>query len=644
MPILRYIFILLCFINAGCSNPSFESEKNNTNNKTETNPANQNTINWIDTLNIRVANNSMNIYDPDKLLKSIINDTLRLIEYKDYCIRNDNYAARSFAFNMLGKNMLNRSNYQMAIQYHKQAYEEALMANNNYLEALSLNMMGVVYRRKSAVKTALEYYTRALKTAEGSNNTNDYMLKSIAISTEGIGGIYRILGQYEQAILYYKKSLHHEEQLGSLLGMAIDNHNIGKTYGLMGDYNSAIFYHNKSLQYNNQMNSVFGKAICYNSLGNIAMLQKKYEEAYELFIPALKMAEQAGDSTYIVNSNINIGWYYLARHNTDSAYLYLQKAVGISKRIGYKSALLNAYNKLSELEQERYNYVKALQYYKQANVYKDAIANEKNRQYIVDLTILHDIEKHKRTIEKLKYDVMLSNKTQKSKNVVIILLGILAFGLVFLFFLKIQTIRKNKIIHNQKENLLNMQLEMKVLQNERLLAENKQKEFEKQILENELETKELAKQEKIKSMQKEIDHKNRELATAAAYAIKKNEGMNAFLNNINKLKLQNSNSEVLDKLRKDIEEQMNPDSDWDNFSLHFEEVHPDYLKNLKKKHSNLTKNELRLCSYLIMNLSNKEIALLLFVSTEAVQKAKYRLKKKFLLSTDQKLFDYLLTV
>ena len=45
-----------------------------------------------------------------------------------------------------------------------------------------------------------------------------------------------------------------------------------------------------------------------------------------------------------------------------------------------------------------------------------------------------------------------------------------------------------------------------------------------------------------------------------------------------------------------------------------------------------------------MNLSNKEIALLLYVSADTIQKAKYRLKKKLSLSAEDDLFDYLLKI
>lgn len=648
MPILKSLSFLLCLVIVGCSNP--EGKSNTDNSKTnkikgDSSLINESNSSWIDTLNNRVIDKTLNIYDPDKFLKGIINDTSRLAEFTDKSSSKNDYAALSFALNMLGKNMLNSSNYLMAIQYHKQAYDVALSANDEYLEALSLNMMGVVYRRKSAVKTALEYYTRALKTAEESDITNDYMLKSMAISNEGIGGLYRLLGQYESAITYYKQSLQYEEKLGSLLGMAINHHNIGKSFGYLGQYDLAINHHNKSLEYNTQMNSVLGKAICYNSLGNIAMLQHKYAEAFKLFVPALSLAEQSGDSTYIVNSNINLGWYYIVNNNPDSANTFIQKAIGISKRIGNKSAQAKAFKMLSDLEQNRGNYPKALQYFKEANIYKDEIENGKNQQYLVDLTILHDIEKSKRTIEKLQYNAKLNKRMQYSKNIVIGLLGVVAFILAFLIFQKLQAIKKNKVIHTQKEEMFDMKLELEVLQNKRLTAENKQKDSEKQLLKNELTSNELARQNEITAMQKEIDHKNRELASAAAYAIKKGESMRAFLESIDKLKLQkNDSKDALDKLRNDIEGQMNPDSDWENFSLHFEKVHPNYFKNLKMKHPNITNNELRLCSYLIMNLSDKEIALLLFVSSETVQKAKYRLKKKLLLPADVKLFDYLLSV
>ncbi len=601
--------------------------------------------NWVDSLNSRVLNKTLNIYDPDIFLKKTIADTNRLNQFVELSEQNNNFQALSFAYNMYGKNKLNHSEYSEAIQYHSKAYNVALTTNDDYLEALSLNMMGVVYRRKSAVKSSLEYYMRALRTAEESSIKDNYMLKSIAISCEGIGGVYRLLGQYELAISYFKQSLKFEEQLESLLGMAIDNHNIGKSFELMGLLDSAKFYHEKSLSYDERMNSTFGKAVCYNNLGKVMILKKKFKLAHQYLVPALKMSEQAGDSSFIVNSNINLGWYYVETKNYDSAYFRLKKALEIARRIDHKEALMRTYELLSILEQQKNNFPSSLNFFKLSNSYKDSISSEKNQQYLADLTILYEIEKKQRMIKKLQDNAELNQKIQQGKNVLIGLLGLVALILVMLIIQKLQSTKKNKVIHKQKENLYSMELEMKTLQTERLLAENKQKESEKQLLEEKLLANELAKQNEIKAMQKEIDHKNRELAAAATYAIKKSESLKKLHESIEKLKDKTgSTSTDLNKLQKELKQHINPEADWENFSLHFETVHPSFFKNLKLKHANITNNELRLCAYLLMNLNNKEIALLLFISSDAVQKAKYRLKKKFNLANDDNLYDYLIKI
>ena len=435
---LRNYLVIIIILFFSCSNSTNKNKSGDKLNKVvESNELfDLNKPIWIDSLNIRIDNKTLNIYDPDKFLTDVLTDTNQLLKFKEYSNQNDNLEALSYAYNMLGQNTRNSGDYLSSIQYHKKAYETALLINDEYLEALSLNMMGVVYRRKSAVKTALEYYVRALKTAENSNDQADYMLKSIAISNEGIGGIYRLLKQYKPAIKHYKSSLEYEEKLNSLLGMAIDNHNIGKSYGLLGQYDSANFYHNRSLEYNNQMNSIFGKSICYNSLGTIAMYQNKIERAYDFFIPALKMAEKTGSKTYIINSNLNLGWYHIETGDIDSARSYINKAILISNRIGKKDALLRGYELLSELEQKKGNYPEALQNYKKANVYNDSIINEKNQQYLADLTILYDIEKKRSEIESLNKE----NETKKQKLIArnqliisLILLVIVIISIAYFF-------------------------------------------------------------------------------------------------------------------------------------------------------------------------------------------------------------------
>ena len=55
----------------------------------------------------------------------------------------------------------------------------------------------------------------------------------------------------------------------------------------------------------------------------------------------------------------------------------------------------------------------------------------------------------------------------------------------------------------------------------------------------------------------------------------------------------------------------------------------------------LTANELKLCTFLRVNLTTKEIAQLMNISMRGVEISRYRLRKKLNLPTEMSLFDFL---
>jgi len=97
----------------------------------------------------------------------------------------------------------------------------------------------------------------------------------------------------------------------------------------------------------------------------------------------------------------------------------------------------------------------------------------------------------------------------------------------------------------------------------------------------------------------------------------------------------------LKKMIKTVSEDDNIDKEWDNFAKHFDKVHSDFVVELKEKHPTITPNELKLSAYLRMNLSTKEIAQLMNISTRGVEISRYRLRKKLNLPTEMSLFDFL---
>jgi DNA-binding CsgD family transcriptional regulator len=83
---------------------------------------------------------------------------------------------------------------------------------------------------------------------------------------------------------------------------------------------------------------------------------------------------------------------------------------------------------------------------------------------------------------------------------------------------------------------------------------------------------------------------------------------------------------------------------WSVFKEAFENNDKDFLQKIKYLHPSLTSNDLRLCAYLRLNLSSKEIAPLLNISVRSVEIKRYRLRKKMELSHNQGLAEYVLTV
>ena len=145
---------------------------------------------------------------------------------------------------------------------------------------------------------------------------------------------------------------------------------------------------------------------------------------------------------------------------------------------------------------------------------------------------------------------------------------------------------------------------------------------------------------KNEKLKQDISSKNRELAISTMSIIKKNE----FLNTIKEQLKEVENNAVVKSVIKTINRNINNTDDWKFFEEAFNNADKDFLKKIKSLHQELTPNDLRLCAYLRLNLSSKEIAPLLNISIRSVEVKRYRLRKKMALSHENSLTDYILNL
>lgn len=164
--------------------------------------------------------------------------------------------------------------------------------------------------------------------------------------------------------------------------------------------------------------------------------------------------------------------------------------------------------------------------------------------------------------------------------------------------------------------------------------------------ERELELKELEAQQKIMhihndKLKQDIENKNRELAISTMSLVKKNEFLAKIKNDLLQVKAKDNK---LDSVLKTINKNINNSDDWKFFEEAFNNADKDFLKKIKSKHPSLTPNDLKLCAYLRLNLSSKEIAPLFNISPRSVEVKRYRLRKKMDLPHDEGLTNYILDI
>ncbi len=166
------------------------------------------------------------------------------------------------------------------------------------------------------------------------------------------------------------------------------------------------------------------------------------------------------------------------------------------------------------------------------------------------------------------------------------------------------------------------------------MAENKEKEKEIIALKNQ-------------KLQYELRHKSQELASSTMNVIRKNEILSEISQKIEKIVSDLSNKDELvstkkhlQKIQQDIKLNIERDDNWKKFEENFDMIYENYLKRLKEKYPSLTVSDKKLCAYLKMGLSSKDIAPLLDMSFRGVEMSRYRLRKKLNLTRDDNLSDF----
>ncbi len=397
----------------------------------------------------------------------------------------------------------------------------------------------------------------------------------------------------------------------------------------------ALIFFNLCLEKETDTLSVY-YSTSLNEIANIYNMSGNYEEALAFYLRALKIKEEASKVSQgqgIVFSYNDISTVYQNMHNYDKAIFYMKKCIVFAENpINMKSRyyLCAFYSNIADLYTETKQYNGAEDYLQKSLILAKDLQNHYlleivNRGYYnfyktinkpvkalenFEIAVLYKDSLNNREVTKTIADLDKKYQTKKKEAEIIILKkenyirGLsIAFILVLLIVMAIAAIL---IIRKQ----------IKIRRTEKTLNEK---------------------------LKKELEYKKKEVLNFSNYAKQRIAFTTDIITNLKKIK--SNTNEVQDEINKVISfislNYQNEQKMINEVYSKIEDINKVFSYRIKKKHNNLTNEDIRLSSLLILNLASKEIAEILFISSKSVEMKRYRLRKKLQLEKDYSLIDYL---
>jgi DNA-binding CsgD family transcriptional regulator len=144
------------------------------------------------------------------------------------------------------------------------------------------------------------------------------------------------------------------------------------------------------------------------------------------------------------------------------------------------------------------------------------------------------------------------------------------------------------------------------------------------------------------NLERELEFRTKELATNVMYMARTSEFITRISEKLLKSKMYftKENQEVINRIITELQSYVDQDT-WSEFEIRFQQVHNEFYTKLNESHPDLTANEKKLCAFLRLNMTTKEISAITYQSVNSIIVARSRLRKKLGIERDENLVSYL---
>lgn len=518
--------------------------------------------------------------------------------------------------------------------------------------------IGELFREQGTLPPAIELFFTTIFYFEQNCKPTKEIQKILVSLYIPLGASHEELGMWNQAMDFYLKALKLAEELNSESHKAMIYNNIGAIYCNRTESDKAEIYFKKALEINLKQKNKKELFNNYNNLAGVYYIKKDYDQALDCSLRAIQVLDNRIDSYLYYFMQANISTLYLQKKDYKLSISYLKNAMKYQEQFHFAYDLIETYHtftriygninqhdsaqfyidktlKQMEIVQNKYlesrilqniatyykeiaNYKKAYQALEKSAQLKDSIQQVDNRKKIDNLERVYDADKKIKENEALIKEISLK-KTASDRLWIIMFTIALLLVMAILFLI-------NRVQNKEKIRKAN-----EVLIQQKTFFYEKENQLQKQ---------------KEQEMSKTIDQKNRELTSYTLRIAKNNEFMTDLAEELKKLLLElkpkdRGHKEHVRQILNKLHHQNCTSTNWNEFRYFFEQVHPSFYEDLEKYFPDLTMKEKRLCAFLRLGLSSKEISAITFKEIRSVETARNRLRKKLNLTSEGNLTDFL---
>jgi class 3 adenylate cyclase len=277
-----------------------------------------------------------------------------------------------------------------------------------------------------------------------------------------IADVYSILGNSDNAEIYYAKSIQILRRTNDSIALASALLNAGDEYSKNKKYNSALKYFEESSIIFDKVDYLIGTA--YN-LGNIGMVYAKQgnNDLAKVYISeAIQILEKLKDYYAISEYLIYMSDIYLTQNDWITSLSYAKRSLDLAQKYGLKEQISNSNLKISELYQNAGNHRESFTYYKNYITYRDSVTNLKSVQQMADIRTNYEVSQKQVEVDLLEKDSEIQKLKEKKQQNIIYATAISLFLIVIItigFYRRYKFVKKtNSIIEEEKNRSNNLLL------------------------------------------------------------------------------------------------------------------------------------------------------------------------------------------